>query len=263
MAAATAGIDRKGWAVLILGTLMAAGVLASEKATAVLGFLLTFIHELGHAVAGWSFGYPSLPSFDIVYGGGVTVMAQRSAMLLVLIFTVWAWLAWRFRHNRRTRLALFIALPIYAMVAFTPAHQLIILWSGHGAELVFAGVILYKAVSGTAKYQLARPLYAFLSLFLIADDIRFAWLLSSRTAFRQGYEGMKGSGFRMDFSRIAEEFLGIDVSFVAVSFLIACLMTPVFAWLFLRYQPRIAPLMVELKNRGLTPSPSPGKLSRT
>jgi len=263
MAAATAGIDRKGWGVLILGAAMAAVVLASQKATAVLGFLLTFVHELGHAVAGWTFGYPSLPSFDIVYGGGVTVMAQRSVALLILIFSVWAWLTWRFRHNRRTMTALLIVMPVYAIVAFTPAHQLIILWAGHGAELVFAGVILYKAVSGTAKHRLARPFYAFLSLFLIADDIRFAWLLSSRTAFRQGYEGMKGSGFRMDFSRIAEEFLGVDVSVVAVTFLIACLLTPVLAWLFLCYRPRIEPLIVELRNRRLPPNPSPPKLSRT
>lgn len=249
MAVARQGIDRKGWAVLISGGVLAAAVLISERATMVLGLLLTFIHEFGHAAAGWLFGYPSLPSFDLVYGGGVTIMAERSPWLLALIFAAGGWLAWRFRRNHLTRNLMLIAIPVYAIFALTPAHQLIILWAGHGAELAFAGVILYKAVGGTVRRQAARPLYAFLALFLVADDIRFAWLLSSQSAFRQGYEGIKGSGFRMDFSRIAEEFLGVDVRVVALTFLVACVATPVLAWLCLRYRPQLAPILARLQDR--------------
>ena len=49
------------------------------------GYFVVLAHELGHTLAGWAFGRPSLPAFDFVYGGGVTATMDASKALLLLI----------------------------------------------------------------------------------------------------------------------------------------------------------------------------------
>ncbi len=46
--------------------------------------ILTIVHELGHTVASWLFGYPAYPAFDFQYGGGVTVWNLERGPLIVL-----------------------------------------------------------------------------------------------------------------------------------------------------------------------------------
>src|SRR5688500_2816830 len=47
--------------------------------------LVTLFHELGHAVVGWLFGYPSIPAFDFVYGGGITHMGNFQKPIAYLV----------------------------------------------------------------------------------------------------------------------------------------------------------------------------------
>ena len=53
------------------------------------------------------------------------------------------------------------------------------------------------------------------------------------------YEAAKGGGHWMDFSRIAEEYLKVKLSTVAVFFLFLCLITPLLTYFFFRYKNKL------------------------
>ncbi len=59
----------------------------------------TLVHEMGHAIFGWIFGYPSLPAFDLVWGGGVTVHVDQSTALLLLVYALLVGLIVIYRRN--------------------------------------------------------------------------------------------------------------------------------------------------------------------
>ncbi len=57
---------------------------------------------MGHAIFGWIFGYPSLPAFDLIWGGGVTVHVDRSTALLLLVYALLVGLIVVYRRNKAT-----------------------------------------------------------------------------------------------------------------------------------------------------------------
>ncbi len=202
----------------------------------VFGYLVVLVHELGHAVAGWAFGYPSIPAFDFMYGGGVTIHPGRSAGLLVLLACGWIALAVWVRENRRLLFAVSGGAAIWALLAATPAHEIVEIAMGHGAELAVAGIFLHRAGTGNAcRIAAERPLYAFCGVLMLLHDLRFAGGLLASPLARDLYEDAKGGGHGMDFSRLAEGFLRVDLRVLAASFLVACLATPVLAALAQRF----------------------------
>lgn len=204
-------------------------------------YIITLVHELGHAIFGWLFGYFSLPAFDFVYGGGITIHQEQNSVLLIIVYALFAWLLFTFRRNRGTFLILFTLVGFYTLAAFTSFHQFLILFMGHGAELIFGGLFLYRALSGSAiAVKAERTLYAFLAFFIFYKDIRFAYDLTYSPIMRQEYAAAKGGGHWMDFSRIANEFLHVSLSTVAAVFMLFCLIAPVLGYLSFRHRSRLS-----------------------
>jgi hypothetical protein len=199
--------------------------------------MLILVHELGHALFGWLFGYPSIPAFDFMYGGGLTSHQDRKMIIVIIVYLILAGLFVLFRKNHLTLITLTILVMLYTLFVFTPGHQLMILFMGHGSELVFGGLFLYRALSGSAILVPAeRPLYAFLGFFVLFMDLRFAHRLMTSPQFRAEYGAAKGGGHWMDFSRIANEILNVDLTAVATFFFLMCLIVPIAAYLFFRYR---------------------------
>jgi hypothetical protein len=198
----------------------------------VFGYLITLVHELGHAVVAWLFGYPAVPAFDFMYGGGVTFHEDRKVLIVLLVYAAFAAGIYLYRRNRIASSVLGGAVALYTLLAFTPLHEILQIFMGHGAELVFAGIFLYRAISGEKiKVPAERPLYAFVGFFILLSDLRFAWRLIYSAEHRAMYENAKGGGHWMDFSRIAEEYLHTDLAAVAGVFLVACALPVVIALL--------------------------------
>jgi hypothetical protein len=108
---------------------------------------------------------------------------------------------------------------------------------GHGSELIFAGIFLYRALSGIGcRVAIERPLYGMLAFYTVFYDIRFAYRLITNLEVRLIYEEGKGGLLDNDFVILANQVLGVDLSVVASVFLILCLLTPVVAILLFRYQ---------------------------
>jgi hypothetical protein len=215
---------------LVVGGAMALVVYAVPFLRFVFYVLITLVHELGHALAAWAFGIPALPAFDFVYGGGVTIHQGRSVGLMILIYAAFLAIAYALRRNPGYLLGLAAWIVAYSLAAFTTVHEAIEVAMGHGSELIFAGVFLYRALDGRAcRVPAERPLYAFCAFFILVSDVAFALgLLTSATQVAD-YEDAKGGGHWMDFSRLAEEYLHVDLQAVAFFFLLACVLVPVLA----------------------------------
>ena len=70
-----------------------------------------------------------------------------------------------------------------------------------------------------------RPVYAFSAVFLTLSQVHFAGQLLDSALFRRQYEMAKG-GHRMDFTRLADNFLGIDLEWIAAIFFLATFAPP-------------------------------------
>jgi hypothetical protein len=229
-------IDRDAWISLAIGAGLAAVALAVPLIGFVIGVLITVIHELGHTATAWLFGSPAIPSFDLSYGGGVSHIVNRQPILIVVIYGVFAYLLFRARDDRPALITMLVAVGVYSVVAFSPLRELLILAMGHGTELLIAGVFLYRALSGSQILRSQeRPLYAFLGLYIILADARFAYDLMTSREHREQYGDAKGGGDWMDFSQIAEQHLHVRLQVVAAAFLLACAVPIAAAFLYHRY----------------------------
>lgn len=231
------GLDAAGWRALGIGFALAIATQIFPLLEMLVGYFVVLVHEMGHALAGWLFGYPSLPAFDFTYGGGVTTHAgQQSHLIVGLVLACLAALGFAFRGNRLTLSLLAALAALYAGLAFTSAHEAAIVAFGHGAELVFAFVFLQRAFTGNAcALPAERPLYAWLGFHVVLHNLVFAFGLATSALAREQYADAKGGGHWMDFSRLAREHLGTSLETVAVVFLVLSIATPLlaFAWSWL------------------------------
>src|SRR4051812_44688730 len=56
-------LSKSAWRALGIGFCIALGISALPFTAILFHPLVTIIHELGHAITAWSFGYPALPAF--------------------------------------------------------------------------------------------------------------------------------------------------------------------------------------------------------
>lgn len=215
----------------------------------VFGYLGTLVHEMGHCAAGWIFGYPSIPAFDFMHGGGVTLHQDRSLVVLAAVYVAFGWLLYRLRSRRATLAAGLTLAGLYTLAAFTPLHELIRLSMGHGAELIVSGIFIYRALSGEKAHG-ERPAYAFAGLFMLLTDMRFAYGLMTSHERRVEYEMAKGGGGWMDLSLIARTHLGLDLETVAALLLVCCALPVAASLLVLRYRDEMISATARLLGEG-------------
>jgi hypothetical protein len=198
--------------------------------------LQTLVHEMGHAFFGWVFGHPSIPAFDLQYGGGITLIPDQSGKLLILLYGGLAFLAYLLRRNRLALIVLACLTAVYALLAHTRGNETVILWMGHGTELLIAGVFLYRALSGQSILNpLERPLYAVCGWFLVLKDLGFGYGLLTDPFERAQYEMGKGDTPN-DFVVLARGHFHVEMGTVVFVFLLTCVLPVAAAFLAHRYR---------------------------
>ncbi|MCG8592679.1 MAG: hypothetical protein MJE66_25595 [Proteobacteria bacterium] len=241
-------IERSGWLCLAGGTAAAAVALKLPFVSFVLSTFVVLAHELGHAATGWLYGLPSIPAFDFTYGGGVTSHGARVPAIAVGVQALLVASIWVFRRNRWSLGLSAAAASLYAATAWTAAHEAVILAMGHGTELLIGGLFLHRALSGRACQRPGeRPLYAFVGAFTILYDLRFAYRLWTSAFHRELYGEAKGGGHWMDFSRLADEVLGVPLAAVAAAFWLCCFAPPLVAVLGNWHASRVSRWLEDLK----------------
>lgn len=219
-------LDAEAGRALAIGFVLSVIILASPLLTFVLSPLVTLVHELGHAAIAWLFGYPAIPSFDFIHGGGITLQANnRFTPILFVLYSAWGYSLYRFRAQVRLSQILLGMGVGYTICAFTPLSEVLMVSMGHGFELGFVGLFLYRALSGAACRMAAeRPLYGMLACYIWLYDLKFAHNLLFDQEMRQIYIQGKGGVLDHDFVRLANGPAGL--SGVVMLFILACLMTP-------------------------------------
>lgn len=239
-------LSTKDCQVIAAGLGLSLLLLASEQVTFLLSPLITLVHEMGHAVMAWLFGYPAVPAFDFRYGGGVTLHGDRAGGLVLLIYTGLLALAYFYRHHRLTLICLGVFTLLYTLVAFSPVHEMLFVAMGHGFELIFAVIFLYRALSGWGcRYPIERPLYGMVGFFIVFFNMRFAWQLQFNPVFREMYLMGKG-GIDHDFVRLARDFLHTDLATVVGFYGFFVVLTPPIAFLLYRYRQLMLYLFIHL-----------------
>ncbi len=229
--------------MLAIGMVAALGVMSLPFMRAVLSAFSTLFHEFGHTLFAWFFGYPSLPAFDLQYGGGVAIHFERSLPLVLLVYGGFSWLLWRYRKQGATVLLLAcLILPLYSILAFTQANRVITIFMGHGTELLFSGLFLFRAMSGHATFHsFERVLYGFVGFFLLFQVIGFAYEYLNDPVYNAMYhEGKRGTA--NDFIRVAS-MTGVATDNVFHFLFVCAITTPLISWLIFRYEPLWYPLL--------------------
>lgn len=230
-------IDSEGWKSLGVGVFLGAILIAFFP---IISFLLhpliTIVHELGHALTAWIFGCPAIPAFDFVYGGGVTARGNRQIPLLLIIYIVLGIGCYLFRNNKLTLVIILNLMLVHMFCIWTTLDEFLFSFMGHGTELIFASIFIYRAISGSSIiHKIERPLYATLGMFMEFYNIRFFYKLYSSADARLIYEEAKG-GMGMDFSVIANQFFQGRLVLISLIFVFCCIATPIISFLFFRYK---------------------------
>ncbi|PZP54712.1 MAG: hypothetical protein DI586_09090 [Micavibrio aeruginosavorus] len=174
------------------------------------GFSLidTMFHEIGHTIFAWAFGYPSLPSFDLQHGGGMSYYFKRQWMIQITGFAGAAYLC--YLAHQRSNLLFGIMLTIsvaYFLSAMTEFHQAIIDFMGHGFSILTGSFFILRSLMGwTEKRRGEKWISAFLGYFIIFVNIKLIWKLIFDIDYQEEYWNQKGSHGFGDFSKIADYF---------------------------------------------------------
>lgn len=194
------------WKILGAGLVAAIVVYSIPFLRFVFSALVTLFHELGHAVAGWLLGHPSLPAFDFIYGGGFTHMGEFRPLLALSLAGGFLWMIWHFRQNRRAAALIGTAFVVWlVLVSAEWRRELVFAAAGHAFEFILAGILFYQALSGVGwrNPELERPLGAFVAFFVQIHSMAFALRLVSDRSFLSWYREGKGGALMNDLEVVA------------------------------------------------------------
>jgi len=192
----------------ILGTGFAAAIVAHAIPFVRFMFsaLVSLLHEFGHAIVAWLLGHPAIPAFDFVYGGGFTNTSQFHLSIAIAIAAGFAYAAWLFRRNPKTLAVLGAIFLIWlVLVSSDWRRETAISAAGHAAEVIFAAILFYQALSGVGWRipEIERPLGAFAAFFVQIQTMRFAWQLFHDPDVLAVYREGKGGALMNDLEVLA------------------------------------------------------------
>jgi hypothetical protein len=216
-------IGRTPWIYLAIG-LATAPVFAWTPILQYMGwFLSSLVHEMGHAAFAWLCGMPAMPAISL--GGHAMAMhGEQMLLLVVMIVAGSAFAAWRCLHGRVRVVALVALGVVYPVLAFTPAKELFHLLAGHGGELVFATLCLWKTLDGGfTESRVERALYGTVGWYLLGSNAALCLGLMSSAVKRAEYGANGSFGLTNDMIRAAEDVLGWRLESVALLMFVACL----------------------------------------
>ena len=223
-------IDKSGWISLICGFICALIPFFWGSLRWIMSYLKILIHEIGHSVIAWLFGYPCVPTFNLRHGGGLAVRVPQANWLLAALAIVFIIFVVKNYRNIKAMVITGICLAVYLLCFFTSLHNILELYMGHGFEILFATVFIYCAASNWMVHHfIERILYAFIGFYLLYENIIFSWRLLFDKAYRAEYFSGIAPGLLNDFYIIWAKYLNTSFGSLVVFHLILTLLSPAFA----------------------------------
>jgi hypothetical protein len=203
-----------------------------------LDYLRVFFHEIGHAIAAWSFGRPALPSFDFAHGGGMTYWFDYSALLSLLVYAGWAagvfWL-WRALYPGLS-IALAATGLIHAGLLLAGGAEAAISFMGHGFEILLAGFLLVLTLARIDTGRAVDPyLNATFAFFIFGGNALMCRMMFSDIG-QSAYAQQKGGHVQGDLQKLADAWnTGLEgAAVVYLVFMLATLAAAVALGLWMR-----------------------------
>jgi hypothetical protein len=209
------------WLYLGIG-LVTAPALAYLPILSFMGwFLASLVHEMGHATAAWLCGMPAFPAISLE-GHAAAVHSEQIPLLALVLCACLCFLVWRHCTGRARWIVTGAVALLQLTLAFTPARDVLHLLAGHLAELGFACMCLFRALSGGFTHSKAeRALHGTLGWFLLGRNVALCWGLVSSNGARALYHSNGSFGMTNDYIRVADDVLGWQLQSVAGAMLFA------------------------------------------
>ncbi|MEM1368197.1 MAG: hypothetical protein AAGG02_09285 [Cyanobacteria bacterium P01_H01_bin.15] len=207
-----------GWQALTIGGICALILCRVAFLKFLLNYLVIAIHELGHTLTAWLFGYVAVPPFDFSSGGSVPFEFVRTGWGVGLLYGAIAYGLFLLRQRPLGLGVAIGAVLLHISLLMTQWHQFAILAMGHGLELIIAGVFLYRALTGSAcSHVFERSIYAAVGWFILMCNWQLAGnLLSNATQRATDIAGNWPEPLESDFVLLSEVLGGLDVRFCAL-----------------------------------------------
>lgn len=184
-----------------------------------LQYLTVFLHEMGHTITRWLFGYLAYPSFNFAKGGGMKADFKHSQILLGVIYAGFGLASFMVLAKRAYRLAGGMAVGgfVHVSLMFGQGHEAFIYYMGHGCELLVATYLIVHAARGEAVGGWIRQyLTLILGFYLMGKNVILSLGLGTGPArMREAYAKMEGVHVAGDFANIAR-LIGESVPTVAL-----------------------------------------------
>ncbi len=248
----TRSLAKDSQTAMLIGGILGVAFFLFPLSRFILHAFLTLVHELGHAIAYWIFGYPAIPSFDFIFGGGIT-LALTDTPVSFFIFCIYAglaYLAFLYRRNRPTLIVFGAIALLHLILLISHGDQLIIIVMGHIAEIITSFLCLYFALGKYFCYVGGeQTIYAMLGSYSFLANCGFFWQLIFDTSFKATYYQGKGGLLDHDLVRLSQELDPLSLEAIATLLLIISLMIPIAALLTFRYESRWIPTFYQMCQR--------------
>lgn len=187
-------------------------------------FLASLVHEMGHAAFAWLCGMPAVPAISLV-GHAAAMHSEQEPVLVAMIALGLATLAWHLFEGGVRWIALAVVATIYPAIALTGVKEPLHLLAGHGAELAFAALCLWKTLDGGfTDSKLERALYGTVGWYLLGKNVFMCIGLMHSIEARAEYSENGSFGLTNDYIRVAEDVLAWRLESVALMMLVAGLL---------------------------------------
>ena len=210
----------------------------------VFNFLTTLIHEIGHSLAAWLMGMPSIPTVSI-FGGGVAVWGEQVFILCLALMAALGFTAWNWRKEKRIWIPVVAVLAVYPFLAFTGARVLVAGAGGIGLEILGGAICFFAVFAVELERPFERPLYALWGWWMILNrGAETVLMLSDRGYWNQTrvIESGLAAGMTSDLSRL-QTALGTSPGFLLSLVLMGCLLAFPAAWAAAWWIARMKPLL--------------------
>jgi hypothetical protein len=186
-------------------------------------FLASLVHEMGHAAFAWFCGMPAVPAIALD-GHAAAMHGEQSLFLVAMIALTLGVVAWRFLRGVPRAVALALIAVAYPALVLSGAKEVLHLLAGHGGELAFATLALWKTLDGGfTRSRAERTLYGTVGWFLLGKNVRLCWLLMHSESAGADYMSNGSFGMTNDYLRVAEDILYWRLESVALLMLVVAL----------------------------------------
>lgn len=196
-----------------------------------MGYMSTFFHEIGHTIAMWFYGYPTLPMFDFAHGGGLALAVDGQQWIIILcVYAALLYGIYRFQNNRAIQIFCAALIALNLAFVFTDHHWSVADFMGPAAVPIIAAFFLLRALFDLApRGGLERFLNALFGFGMIFHTLIDSFGLLQNNVHRMMYYQQKGQHGFGDFDKIAMrtnflDFNGVVYLYIALTF--ACFIAP-------------------------------------